>query len=151
DPRIVFVRGQGTSSCITAVLSQNPLLTLVPLAFNGTSYGFGGSFRILANENWTNAAMGTFAQVGVVPTGTTSAVESVRFMSNGGLQIIGPVTTNPVVGDIQGANQGSVIMYVKNGGGKLTFAYKNASGTISYLSATLDASTTTWTNTTTAP
>ena len=82
---------RGTAASPTATQSGDLLS-----AFTGRGYGasvFGsastGSFLIIAAENFTNSAMGTYASVWTTPTGATSAAEVFRFGAAGQLGIGG--------------------------------------------------------------
>jgi len=145
---ILFRRARGSLASPSALLSGDFIAS-----FGAMPYHSGGAFAssssaaiaFIAAENQTNTARGSAMVFDTTPTGSTTLFERWR-IEHGGWLIGQELTANPTTAELAAGNQ--VAMYVK--ADKLVFAY-NQGGTIKYIVFTLDGSTATFTNSSSAP
>ena len=138
----------GTAASPTQVLSGDFLGLIGGLGYHsGAAFAAGQSARIdfRASENFTSTAWGTYIAFRTTANGTNSTPERWR-IAHGGWLIGKELTANPTTAELTAGDQ--IAIYVK--ADKLVIAY-NQGGTIKYISIPLDGSTTTWTNSTSAP
>jgi hypothetical protein len=142
-----FLEGRysrGTITSPTATSSGDTPFTLAAWGHDGTNYQRTGQI--------------TFTQIGAASTGIVPGVIALwttnssgtlaeRWRVETGGWLVGKeLTANPTTTELSSGDQAAI--YVK--GDKLVIAY-NQGGVIKYITIPLDGSTTTWTNSTTAP
>ena len=95
NPGIHTRRANGTAAAPTAVLTGNYLGFLSSWGYGTTAYAPGSQVRIglLASENWTDTARGTYMVFDTTADGSTSIVERMRINNAGN---VGINTTTPV-------------------------------------------------------
>jgi hypothetical protein len=104
------------------------------------------SFLVTSVRQWIAGVDNADSQKFKVSIGSTFASPTLICSVNGWTRVSN-ASANPVTGDFT-ATQSSAAIYTKTG--KFVIAYNNG-GTMTYLVATLNGSTTTWTNSTSAP
>jgi hypothetical protein len=145
---------QGTFASPSPSTLNQQLLALNVKGFASGGVGFGGpvsgqfAFKVAESSGFSGTAMGTYATFSTTPIGTITLTEAFRVQANGGLQISNNWSAAPVADDHVGGSRASVILSVH--GNKFVIACNNA-GTETFIAIPLDGSTTTWTQTTTAP
>lgn len=86
---------RGTSGSPTAAQSGDTLVFFNAQGYGATAFPAAstGSFNIVAAENFTDSAMGTYLRWFTTPTGSVTAAETMRLNSTGNL-LIGTTTDN---------------------------------------------------------
>lgn len=80
---------RGTSGSPTASQSGDKLASFGGLGYGATGFSAvnTGSYRVVANENFTDSAMGTYLGLFTTPAGSITSAESVRINSTGNMLI----------------------------------------------------------------
>ena len=146
-------KARGTISAPTVITTGDDLATVSAFGYVGST-GFVEAARIKFDSTGTIAnttsGVGGIVRIEAAAVGAVGPSEIARFTrattTGGGWMTMDEADANPGTGDL--AADEEVAMYRK--ADKLVFAY-NAAGTMNYLVFTLDGSTTTFTNSTTAP
>lgn len=78
-------KANGTLSSPTAVTTGNPLFILGVGGYDGTAFksNSAGGIRVLASQDWTSGAHGSYLTLDTTQDGTTSQSERVRVSQNG--------------------------------------------------------------------
>jgi hypothetical protein len=130
------------------------------------SFGTGSGQLLIASSSATasaqlHAVSGSASRVGLrVDSAASPTADIAQFTVNStvnaafnkdGRLVMTELSSNPAAADVtSGSNaKDKVAMYMK--ADKLVFAYNDGAGTVNYLSIALDGSTTTWTNSSSAP
>lgn len=84
-PRLLARRARGTSSSPTAVQTNDLLLQIDSRGYGATAFpsSYRAAIRVLAGENWTDSAHGTFVSVETTANGGTTTSERMRIDGNG--------------------------------------------------------------------
>lgn len=83
---VTNARYDGTPASLTAIQSGEQIAGYNAFGYNGTSLGGpAASLRIFANQNWTNAAQGSYIDFTTTANGSTTAVAAGRIENDGGL------------------------------------------------------------------
>lgn len=84
-PRLLARRARGTSSSPTAVQTNDLLLQIDSRGYGATAFPstYRAAIRVLAGENWTDSAHGTFVSVETTANGGTTTSERLRIDGNG--------------------------------------------------------------------
>jgi len=114
-PSFAGRRARGTSNAPTASLSGDTLAS-----FSGVGYGATGfsspraEVKVVAAQNWTNAAQGTHLRFATTPNASTILTERMVITENGrvGIGTAQPSVTLDVVGD-QGFTSGYFTNYIQ--------------------------------------
>jgi hypothetical protein len=141
--QFTFRRANGTLSSPTALVSNDIIATITGRGYGTTAYSSGnrGLIQLVAAENWTDTAQGTYWQFNTVASGTTTSSEKMRITSAGD---VGIGTTSPssfgklaVVGSaasplnsiaLAGTTTASNQMYFSNTGGYLGIGIESSTG-----------------------
>jgi len=85
NSQITFRRANGTLSAPTALTTNSSLGAVTWRGYGATAYSGGnrGLINVLASENWTDSAQGSYMTFNTVTTGTTSSVERLRLTGDG--------------------------------------------------------------------
>jgi hypothetical protein len=88
-PALVGRRARGTMASPTAVQTNDNLAVYSGFGYGATGYSASsrGQFSVVAAENWTDTAQGTYARVQVTPNGSTTSGEVTRWLDNGNVRI----------------------------------------------------------------
>ncbi len=139
-PALIGRRARGTMASPAAVQTNDNLAVYSGFGYGATGYSASsrGQFSVVAAENWTDAAQGTYARVQVTPNGGTTSGEVTRWLDNGNvrigsdgaaackLDVDGPVRVKSyTVAGVPAASAGAgQIVYVSNetGGAVLAFS-----------------------------
>lgn len=138
-PVFVTRRANGTAASKTAVTSGNFIGSFASFGYKATEYsaGGGGFLGFSASENWTDSAIGTDAQITVVPRGSTSQSSSFFFSSENNLgigtnlygtsasKVISMATATPPTSSPAGVGQ----LYVVSG----ALVYRGSGGTVTVI------------------
>ncbi len=132
-PIVTSRLARGTAAAPTAVQTDDTIGSHNAYAYGATGYSatFRGRLAIIAAENWTDAAQGTYLSFGVTTPTTLTAVEALRLTSTAGT-FSGTVTTAGTITAKSGSLCG--IALVPQGGaanftGSVTTALLTASRT----------------------
>lgn len=88
-PALVGRRARGTMASPTAVQTSDNLAVYSGFGYGATGYSASsrGQISVVAAENWTDTAQGTYARVQVTPNGSTTSAEVTRWLENGNVRI----------------------------------------------------------------
>ncbi len=115
-PYILAHRSRGTLDAPTAVQTGDVLLSILPIPYDGTSYGtYASEIRFAASENWSPTNKGSDIVFKTVPNGQVSQITAVKISNDGfvgigtaspqrKLHVSGDATINAILG---GENNGS--------------------------------------------
>jgi hypothetical protein len=89
NSQITFRRANGTITSPTALLTGNIIGAITGRGYGSTGWSGAnrGLIQLVAEENWTDAAQGTYWQFNTVTAGTASSTEKMRISSAGDLGI----------------------------------------------------------------
>jgi hypothetical protein len=120
NSQITFRRANGTLASPTALISGNIIGSITGRGYGATAYASAnrGLIQLVAAENWTDTAQGTYWQFNTVASGTTTSSEKMRIDSSGnvGIGTSSPTTTLFV----NRATSGHAATFYSNGGGVTT-------------------------------
>jgi hypothetical protein len=144
---IAFRSAGGTAATPSATAANASLASFGGRQHDGTNFATSNqaAIQFRAAEAAGASALGTYITLETTPNGSTSRAERWR-VDHGGWLIGKEQSTNPTTSELAAGDQAA--LYVK--GDKFVIAY-NQGGTIKYIVFTLDGSTTTFTNSTSAP
>lgn len=88
-PSIVGRRANGTAASKSALTANQNLLILDAGGYGATGYSSStrAGYRLLASENWTDSAQGTYATINLTPNGSTTIAEVLRVDNAGNVGI----------------------------------------------------------------
>lgn len=148
NPQWIGRRARGTGASPSGVLANDVLLGIVGIGYHSSaafpSVG-SASIAMAASETHTTTAKGAYVDFYTTPNGTTSVSPRWR-IEHGGWLVGQELSANPTTSELAAGNQAAI--YVK--ADKLVIAY-NQGGTIKYIVFALDGSTTSFTNSSSAP
>jgi hypothetical protein len=139
-PALVGRRARGTMASPSAVQTNDNLAVYSGFGYGATGYSASsrGQFSVVAAENWSDTAQGSYARVQVTPNGSTTSAEVMRWLDNGNvrvgsdgaaackLDVDGPVRVKSytVAGAPAASSGAGQIIYVSNetGGAVLAFS-----------------------------
>jgi hypothetical protein len=89
NSQITFRRANGTITSPTALTSGNIIGAITGRGYGATAYSSAnrGLIQLVAAENWTDTAQGTYWQFNTVASGTTTSAEKMRIDSAGNVGI----------------------------------------------------------------
>jgi hypothetical protein len=89
NSQITFRRANGTITSPTALLTGNIIGAITGRGYGSTGWSGAnrGLIQLVAEENWTDAAQGTYWQFNTVTAGTASSTEKMRISSAGDVGI----------------------------------------------------------------
>jgi hypothetical protein len=86
-PTIDFMRSQGTNSSPTLIANGSTLGRMEFQGYNGSDYTTQAYIRVLAAENWTSTARGTYILIGNTLNGSSTISENLRISNTGNIGI----------------------------------------------------------------
>lgn len=127
QPQMQLRKARGTKAAPTAVQSNDELGIWGSRGYGATAFSGGSraSIRMIASENWTDAAQGMRIQIHTNANGAAASVERYRFDQNGNLIMNGAFDLKPSIDDNgnvgTAANRFSLVRAVTVTAGDLTF------------------------------
>jgi hypothetical protein len=103
-------RANGTNASKSALVANDIITSIGAMGYGTSAYSSSGSkafLNFLAAENWTNTAQGTFAEIWVTPTGSTSPSRAIRIDSSNNLLCGLAASNGTFVANYGGAIYGS--------------------------------------------
>lgn len=111
-------RADGNVAAPSALLANELITTFGGIGFGSSAYSStAGRINIIAAENWSGSANGTYIDFFTTPLGTITDTQHMRLDSDGDLMI--GTTTNDGVSNLQVSGQAQA-SYFKTGAGALT-------------------------------
>lgn len=143
-----FRKARGTAASPTAVQSDDTIGQIAALGYGASAYSVAerAAVRLVANENWTNTAQGTYLSFLVTAAGGTTLAEVFRLLSTGAT-ITGALTTTTInaftlAGTIAGGgNQLNNVIIGNSTPLAGSFTMLGASGVVSFTNNTTASST----------
>lgn len=105
------VRADGTAASPTTLQAADSICSFNGFGYNGMAFaGPAAAVRMFADQNWTNAAQGTYVDIATTPDGSTTLTQVAKFGADGGVQFGSPTGGDKGAGTLNAA--GSI--YVNN-------------------------------------